>query len=286
MPPFSGRIAPLLPVLVMLLGCTSTPKTTGKSPLTPPKMSPDSCVLDIFFVRFPFDDPEVNTLMWQEIDEQHFPPQLRQRLRSNGFRVGLVDGQMPLVLSKLLELGEKPPPTGEALSTEAADLEDEPQMLRRHLQLRAGRRGEIIASGMYDRLPVLICRPDQLCGETYYQAQAMLAVKTFPQRDGRVRLELVPELHHDTAKQRWVGSQGVMRLETGRPRRVFDNMAVEAMLSPGEILVLSSISRRPGSLGHHFFTEQADRLEQKLLVIRLSQTQHDEVFCPSEVLPL
>ena len=43
---------------------------------------------------------------------------------------------------------------------------------------------------------------------------------------------------------------------------------------------------RPGSLGHHFFTERQDRPEQKLLIIRLSQTQHDGLFNPPEPLKL
>ncbi len=54
------------------------------------------------------------------------------------------------------------------------------------------------------------------------------------------------------------------------------------------MLVLSSLSNRPGSLGHHFFTEKQNegRLEQKLLIIRLAQTQHDGLFNPPEPLKL
>jgi hypothetical protein len=97
---------------------------------------------------------------------------------------------------------------------------------------------------------------------------------------------LVPELHHDQTRQRWVGKQGMLRLETSRPRRVFDDMAISATLSPGAMLVMTSLPNRPGSLGHHFFTEKNDQLEQKLLVIRLAQTQHDDLFSPSTPLDL
>ena len=286
MPSLRAQILLLLPALSLLAGCTGTPKREGTSPLATPLMSADSCVLEIFFARFPFDDPEINLVMWQEVDEQHFPPGLRQRLLHNGFRVGLVDGQTPMALSRLLAFGDKPPPISAAQTTEADVLEDQPRVLRRHLQLRARQRSEIVASAVHEELPVLIHESGQLSGQTYAQAQALLAVKAFPQRDGRVRLELVPELHHDAARQRWVGSQGMMRLETARPRRVFSDMAVSATLSPGSMLVVGSLPSRPGSLGHHFFTEDNGRLEQKMLVIRLSQTQHDELFCPPEVLPL
>jgi hypothetical protein len=64
-------------------------------------------------------------------------------------------------------------------------------------------------------------------------------------------------------------------------------MAIDAALAPGQMLVLGSLVDRPGSLGHRFFTGQNDgKLEQKLLVIRLSQTQHDGLFDPPEVIPL
>jgi hypothetical protein len=249
-------------------------------------MSPDSCVLEIFFVRFPFDDPEINAALWQETDEQHFPTELRQRLLRNGFRAGLIDGQIPVALAQLLELTDRPPPTGESQTAGAAELEDRPRTLIRRLQLRAGRRSEIVTSGIREQLPVLIRQSRQLTGETYQQAQALLAAKAFPEGDGRVRLELTPEVHHDTARQQWVSSQGMMRLEMSRPRRVFAEMGITATLSPGSMLVLGSLPNRPGSLGHHFFTEDHGRLEQKLLVIRLAQTQHDELFSPPEVLAL
>ena len=133
---------------------------------------------------------------------------------------------------------------------------------------------------------MLVYAAGQLSGQTYDDAQGVFAAKSFPQPDGRVRLELVPELHHDQPRQRWVGSQGMLRLETGRAKQVYDDMTLTADLSPGAMLVLSSLPNRPGSLGHHFFTQSDGRLEQKLLLIRLAQTQHDGLFAPPEPLKL
>ena len=96
----------LLLAVLALSGCINPFPAAGllkaKSPLAPPQMSPDSVVLEMFFVRFPFGDPAVNEKLWEEIDEQQFAPDLRERLARNGFRVGLVSGQMPVELSKLL----------------------------------------------------------------------------------------------------------------------------------------------------------------------------------------
>jgi hypothetical protein len=275
----------LLLASLAIAGCT-TPLRKGKSPLMPVQMWSDSVVLDVFFVRYPFGDPTVNEKLWEEIDEQQFAPELRERLTRNGFRAGLVCGQMPMELSKLLELGDKPAPSDLVAQTKVNDLEAQPRVLRQHMQLRAGKRSEIIASGVYAQLPLLIYESGQLSGQPYNQAQGIFAVKSLPQPDGRVRLELTPELHHDQLRQRWVGNQGVLLLEPSRPKRTFDDMTLTADLPPGAMLVLSSLSNRPGSLGHYFFTEGDDRLEQKLLIVRLSQTPHDALFNPPEPLKI
>lgn len=285
MRPLSGRTRWLLLAVLALAGCTG-PLKKGGAMLKPPQMSPDAVVLDVFFVRFPFGDEEVNEQLWQEVDEQHFPAEVRKRLAQNGFRVGLVGGQIPISLSKLLELKDKPAPTGGPGEIALADLGAEPRVERRHMPLRAGVRGQIVASEVYGQLPVLISAPGELCGQTYSQAQGMLAVTARPLSDGQVRLEVVPELDHDQPRQRWVGDQGMLRLDMSRPKRVFDDLGISGTLPPGAMLLISSLPSRPGSLGHHFFTANKDHPEQKLLVIRLAQTQHSEMFSPPELVPL
>jgi hypothetical protein len=285
--PDARRQIVLLLALLALTGCT-TPLHKGKSPLMPAQMSSDSVVLDMFFVRFPFGDPGVNEKLWEEIDEQQFSPELRERLSRNGFRVGMLSGHMPIQLSKLMELSDKPAPTNEAQEMKISDLGAEPRVIRRHLQIRAGQPSILEASNVYPELPVFVNKSGQLSGRTFNQAQGIFEVKTFPQPDGRVRLELVPELHHDQPKPHYVvGSQGVLKLETSRPKEVYDDMTVVADLPPGAMLILSSLPNRPGSLGHQFFTTGDDGLrEQKLLIVRLSQTQQDGLFNTPEPLKL
>jgi hypothetical protein len=272
----------LLLAVLAVTGCATPLVEKAKSPLLPARMSLDSVVLEMFFVRFPFGDPTVNDKLWEQIDEQQFAPAVRERLARNGFRAGLITGPMPIELSQLLQLENKPALDQHLEDTKVDDLANEPRVVRRHQQLPPGQRSEIIASGVYPQLPVLMAESGQLCGQTYNQAQGLFAVKWATRPDGRVRLEMVPELHYDQPRQRWVGDQGVWRLEAGRPKRAFADMTLTADLPPGAMLVLSSLPSRRGSLGHYFFTEEKDRLEQKLLIIRLSQTQRDGLFSPPE----
>ena len=283
------RIGLALPVLFSSVGCTPFAEKlpNGKSPLRPAQMSSDAVVLEVFFARFPMGDLQANDLLWREIDEQHFSTEKRRELARHGLRVGLVAGQIPVTLSQLLDVKEDAPPAGEANQVNLEDLASSPRVVRRRIQVRPGHRSEIVASGVYDELTLLMCEPGGVCGQTYTKAQGLLAVRALPEHDGRVRLEVVPELHHGDPGKRWVGAQGMWRLDTSRQKRVLDELAVSATLAPGEILVLTSLPDRPGSLGHYFLTDdQSDRPQQKLLLVRLAQTQHDGLFSPGEVLPL
>jgi hypothetical protein len=265
------------------------PKPKGKSPLAPARMTADSCVLDVFFVNVPFGDAKANDELWQEIDEQRFDPDLRQRLGGNGFRAGVVGSQIPTALSQLMELNEKPPATGDDAEAKLAEATDRPRVSRRHIQTRPGERCEINASGIYEQLPVLVWSESGMVGgETYEQAQGVLAVRTYPQPDGRVRLEITPELQYGQSRKNFVldASGGVGHMDFSRAKRCFDDLATDAVLPPGSMLVMTSLPHRPGSLGHHFFTETGGKPMQKVLVIRLSQTQHDGLFDPGEPLAL
>ncbi len=278
------RILVLL-ALSALAGCA--PLHQGKSPLLPTHMSPDSVVLDMFFVRFPFGDSAVNDKLWEQIDEQQFAPDLRERLAQNGFRVGVVTGQMPVELSKLLELSDKPAPTGRIEGVQLNSLETEPRVVRRHVQTRPGQPTEILASGIYPELTVLLRRADQLSGDSYHLAQGVFTAKAFPQPDGRTRLQLVPELQHDQPRQRWnVSNQGIMQMESSKPTEIYEDMTIAADLPNGAMIIVSSLPNRPGSLGHYFLTTNDGKQEQKLLIVRLSQTQHDGLFTPPDELKL
>lgn len=277
------------PLLLMLasVGCTAIhPPDRGRSPLAPAQMSHDSVVVEMFFVRVPMGDPRANVELWKELDEQHFDPQVRRCLAKNGFRAAVSGIQVPITLSQLLELGDKPAATDQLKESSLLELGAEPTVVRRHLQIRSGRRAELVASGVYDSLPVLVCESGDLCGKTYSQAQGLFGLRASAESDGRVKLRLTPELHYGTPHQRWVGRQGTLRLEAGRSRVVFDDLTLEAFLAPGHMLVLSSLPNRPGSLGHHFFTDESQgQLQQKVLVVRLAQTQHDDLFQLDAALP-
>jgi hypothetical protein len=253
------------------LGCAKL-DTARKPTLPRAQMSSDSVVLDIFFVRVPMGDPLANDVLWAEVDEQQLPADLRMRLADNGIRVGVLGNQIPPSLERLVAEA----PVKKAEDPNAVERFDaEPKVMQRHLQSRTGVPGEIIARNTPENFAMLETLDGQLGGQTYAKAQGVFQVKTFPQPDGQVRVELAPELHHDEPKIEYVDHGGAWMHDVRRPRRLFPELKIEATLSAGEMIVLTSLPEHAGSLGHHCFAETTSRgVTQKLLIVRLSQTQH------------
>lgn len=274
------RTTLLISLAVWAAGCTKldVQKKTG---LNWPQASSDSVTLEIFFVRFPLGDAEMNGPLWTTIDEQHLPSEVRRKLATNGFRVGVLGNSLPPSLEKLMNVPAETPlkPGDENL----VNLENDSRVRRRMLQVRGGRRSNIIATGEREphaEMHVLVRGDDdRLSGHTYKQVKGQFAMKAFPQGDGRVRLELIPEIEHGDPQRRFIPGDGMLKVEFGPAREVLDNLRIEATLTPGQMLVLGSLPDRPGSVAHQFFTEQASGpAEQKFVIVRLTQSKHDDLF--------
>ena len=222
------------------------PAAQGKSPFMPAQMSPDSVVLEMFFIRFPFADPTINEKLWEEIKEAAIRRHCASGSRRTGFAPDWSVGRYPSSSRGCWNSATSRPHPVSCKAARSRTWRPSRKWSGGTCS-SAGQRSEIIASGVYAQLPVLTCESGELCGQTYSQAQGMFVVKSFPQPDGRVRLELTPELHHDEPRQRWVGNQGVLRLETSRPKRVFDDLGLSPELVPGAMLLLSSLPNGPAA---------------------------------------
>lgn len=264
-----------LGVVACLAGCEFISyKPKGTSPLAPLQLTADSAELEIVFIRSGAGDREMADL-WSTIDEQAIPSSLRTELAANGLRAGIISGQTPAPLAhKMAGAADRAPP-----AAAAARLEIEPAVHRNHMQIHRGRPGNIIASGVYDSVSPLTRDQGEVKADTYHNAQADFVVSVDPQPDRRVAISLVPELKYGAARQQYVVEDGVWRLDTGKPKKTFDKLKLEATLAPDQMLVVTSLPERPGSLGYYFFTEsKTGHLEQKLLVIRLTETKSSDLF--------
>ena len=241
--------------------------------LPSPRMSVNSVAIEIQFVDV---DAAVSAdEIWSFADEQVIAPEPRRRINQNGFRCGLLGGELPPVVRqaiKQVEIAAADDIVGSGVS--------EANSRRRVLQSQARRRSKIVATETRDRMTVLLSEGGEIRGTTYQNAQCVFSVRTFPKGDGRVAVELTPEIEYGEAKQRWVGDEGAFRLDASKERHTFDEMRMEAVMSPGQTLVIAPLEEGQGIGGQFLGERQADGVQQKLLLIRLGQTQLDDLFAP------
>jgi hypothetical protein len=269
-------------VAAILFACGCAPlQSNNKKPTGLPaaKLSADAVALDVAFVRLPAVDAKTYDAIWNAADEQHFSGELRTMLATNGLRAGVYGQELP---GQLRELLDARPRNMEALS-EATMSEMELGGSRQHLPLRAGHRSIVKASPVYPSLPVLLSEEGDVRGYQLSDARCVLALKAYPLGDGRVKLGITPEIEHGESKTRFTGSEGMMIQQTSQDRLVLDRLRLDAVLNPGQTLIISTTPAIKG-LGEYYFSQlTGGAVERRLLLIRYAQTQFDDLFAPEQI---
>jgi hypothetical protein len=270
----------LVAALLLGPGCARL-QTAGKPPskLPPMRLAPDAVALDVAFVRLAAIDDESYDAIWQQADEQHFPPELRQKLATNGLRVGVVSQELPTKLRELVD-ARQDGWDHDNVATAASDAEMGGS--KKHLRVRSGRRSQVYASKTYPNLAVLLSENNEVSGHQLTDARCLWALKPYPSGDGSVKLDLTPEIEHGEQKNRWAGGEGQFLQQFGPDRLVLDRLRLEAILLPGQWLILSTTPDMKG-LGEYFFAEKSSGTVQRtFILVRLSQSQLDDLFAPEQ----
>jgi hypothetical protein len=249
--------------------------------LKPVGMAEDGFSLEIITVRFPLGDAELNQAAWSQIDEQTIPVEIRRRLADNGLRAGTISGQLPPEVARILTAAEQPATLTEA----AANFAQAPIVSRQRMQLHSGWRGQLLASKIYQEVSLLFREQNgdqvDVTGKSFRLAQGIFDVNATATGDRRVKLHFTPELHHGEPRQAFVveSEDAQLRPQASKPKKVLDNLAFDATLASEQMLVIASLPERPGTVGHVFLTEQqADQMQQKMMIVRLEQSRYSDLF--------
>lgn len=243
--------------------------------LNAPRMASDAVVLEIAFIHVNPEDIAATAPLWVDIDENHVPIQLRGQLNDNGIRCGLIGGMIPESVLQLISAEKN-----------QVDHENIPEHVKQsgharnmRMQFRHGREGKIVMSNhQQDEMKIVQVDGDYITGSAFNQAQATFTVRTYPKGDGRVEIELTPEIHHGQPKSNFIGHDGSWLVQTEREVTAFENLITRNILSPGETLLLTSTPDSKGLGGHFFSTGPSRNDTHYVLLIRLAQTQADDLF--------
>lgn len=279
----------------MLAGCSvwSLPADLD-SPLKLPQMSPDSVVLEVAVLDVPAGETWDREELWREVDEQCLPLETRQRLSAAGLRAGILGTQLPAWVRSHLESQQK-----------AVDFENKDGAMvlgdvatQQRLQCRAGNKRPI---QLGKRRAELKLPPEFMLSATdgdgrlppaLKDAQCEMLITTLPQGDGPVQIDLVPQVRHGPLKRRWVARNGSFHIDAGSDCEVCESLRMKLKLKPGQTAVIGSAAAataaasdsnndRGNPIGKIFFEDQPRAgFQRRLLLIRLAQTQRDDLFAP------
>jgi hypothetical protein len=264
-------------LLCAIAGCSTLPSSIDKplsSGLGLAPLGAEAVALDICSIILDESQAaEVNEI-WQHLDEQVLTLEQRMLLTQNGFRCGTVGMKLPDCVLKAL-----------GQSTEQkVDSIDSPQAASgvtvtgnrqgQRLKISEGRETILVTAETQPEIAILVADQGKVNGKVFRDAQTVLSLNTRAVGDGDVELKLIPEVHHGPARQKIVGSDGTLRMESSREREIFANLTIQARLSPGQTVVLSSIGPE-ASLGGRFFGGHKRR---KLMLIRLVTSKQDRLF--------
>ncbi len=261
---------------------SSTQDDASKRVLPTLARRPDSVVVDTVVLRFPAHSDQELDAIWQTADETIIDLVGRQKLGRNGLRAGLLVGTLPKLIRDALNT------SGDGVDDilEDTDLASDSDNLSRKLQCRAGRRKELQIRRESNR-PVHVLTTldgEHISGETYQKAAMIFDLRAIPHGNGQATIRLTPEIQHGEVRQTFVRSDFGVRPELRRDQRVWKELAIDVRLQRGHVLLVAG-TQPSKSLGQAFFqTETADHsTERTILLVRLAETQLDELFAPELV---
>jgi hypothetical protein len=79
-------------------------------------------------------------------------------------------------------------------------------------------------------------------------------------------------------RNQYVGGDQTFMLQAGRDTHEFDDLRIECLLSPGQTLAITKTLDAKGLGGHFFAADAAASSIGSMMLIRLAQTQLDDLF--------
>lgn len=234
----------------------------------------NAVTLDIYWVELPsFEDEAYQPdELWSEVRENHLSVELRSRLASNGLRAGVVATKVPDALLRLLD------PNGEAdVATVGVSKLQETGVRRRTRQLQPGDEIELNASPVIEEAPLLVSHQGRVSGKTYQGVQGVYVLKVDRAGDDSVAVRLLPEVRHGAQQLRFESDEtgAFTRGALKRESETFADLAIEADLAAGEMLLVTNLPESTSRIGGLFHQRGEQR---KAILVRIAQAPATRAF--------
>ncbi|MBQ19009.1 MAG: hypothetical protein CMJ65_18030 [Planctomycetaceae bacterium] len=232
-------------------------------------MARDAMQLEFVFAQRPGHDPLMGEDLWNRLDTiGRRPAAMRASLARHGIRVGQIGSTPPPALEELL--GLTAPELGGADVSGPARRKD---LRGWRIYLRDGGQTEVI---LHDE-PVAEAKIQIAEAKTpreFFDVRFILRITARRLREGWVRLECLPEVHHGPRRLRHTATEAGWGFRTRQEIVPLFELKFTVDLTVGEMTVVTAAETSSGdSLGQQFFTTATGL--KKLLVVRLANMPRD-----------
>lgn len=258
--------------IACIAGC-STWKTNES--LTVPRlprsqMSPDSVGVEIASVTLNTSDTQTLRSILLQLDEQVVDANMRRHLAQNGLVAGALGTQLPSEIQLLL--------------LEAADRREYPTAInqrdppdqQRFVQTRAGKRVGIGLWQAMDQLEAKHHDGELVIPDVFKNAAPQMGMRCRQVGSNTALVRLLPEIEHGLVRQKYVVEGESFHIESRQDRAEYKDLEIGIQLRSGETLLVTCTDDKD-KLGQKFFRNAANT-KQKILLVRLAQTQVDFSF--------
>lgn len=242
-----------------------TDHDTSRPNLPPLRPALDAVQLQVVLIDRPEDDPTLQRLVWNEVDQVGAtPPAVRTILADNGLRVGQCGANPPPSMQTLLGWATQ---RQSPLSTENSATSSY------QLSLLSGQDSEVLVNGPFERSRVRFVLNGQEEWLEFEQTRCVLRIRPTRLEDGWVKLEITPEIHHGESRLRHAATGDGWTFRPGQLIEVRQALKFQLTLNTGEIALVGAGTGSPEALGSLFFRQEREgQLRQRLVVIRVADT--------------
>jgi len=197
------------------------------------------------------------------MDEAVIPPGTRRWLAANGLRAGRISGWDASQLTSKSTEDEST-----RLLREANVLSDF-ETRRKRLTCRDSQPVTLaVRRALEGEHPTLVRTPDGLIGRSLSNPQFTLQMKTFLLDDGRLAVNLLPEIQHGQLKQNFVANESLaFRMDFRRELWSLNDLAMDVPLATGQAIVIAPTEDAFGLGQQMLIGRRADGGEERVAVI-------------------
>lgn len=246
------------------------------------RMAKESVTLEIAVGQLDLEQQEDLGQLWQEVDQQALPIEVRQRLDQNGFLAGLIASQPPAILNRLLQEKEVDTSGMEKWQIEFIERGNQttvPRLiLHQRVQNGLGENHCVPVSDTTSQASWVLKDGTRQTAAEGEQARGYIQLRTYPTGDTGVRLVVTPEIRFGQPKARFGVAEGSFTYSARQSTQILEELKFETQLKPGQTLVLGA-NRQLSDLGGFLFgPSEAGGFGQRLILVRLVHSQRDDLF--------